>query len=469
MAFKQHISKGLHWCILCAGCLLAGSCKKFVDIEPPKSEAPANTSVYTNDAGATAVILGIYGRMINSSGFAGGYNRSVTFLAALSADELINYSAAGVPRQFYQNAVSANNPAIQDDLWNEIYTYIYAANDVYEGVKGSAGITQPVKAQLMGEALFVRAFCHFYLVNLFGAVPLVTRKDYEQNMKVKRTAPDTLYRQIIGDLQDAQSLLGNNYAGGEKVRPGKAAATALLARVFLYRQDWANAGEQASRVINDPAYRLNDTLHNVFLKNSTEAIWQLMPNTPALNTWEGFNFILTAAPAVTETSAAALSPWLLQAFESGDRRRSSWVDSIKVNAAVYYFPCKYRVKRGDVLTEYSMVLRLAEQYLVRAEARAHLGNFSGACADVNVIRRRAGLPPVNYNTAAALLAAVEHERQVELFTEWGHRWLDLKRTGRANAVLAQVKPAWQGEAALYPLPLGELAKNAFLQPQNPGY
>ncbi|KAA2241751.1 RagB/SusD family nutrient uptake outer membrane protein [Chitinophaga agrisoli] len=467
MSAIQHNMKkaGLLVCWL----FIISSCTKFVEIDPPKTETIVGPKVFTNDVDATGAVIGVYGEMIHSSGFAGGYTQSITFLSALSADELTNYSGQSVPRQFYENAISVNNAAIERSLWNEGYRYIYAANRVLRGLQTSSGVSAATKSQLIGEAQFIRAFCHFYLVNLFGAVPLITSTDYEVNMIKPRTSVDSVYKQIIADLRNAQSLLRNDYVDGQKVRPNKATATAFLARVYLYRKDWANAGQQASLLINDPAYRLNDTLNEVFLQNSAEAIWQLVPNMPTYNTWEGANFILTAAPAVSSVNATALSPELLAAFEPGDLRRTNWVDSITVDTNQYFFPYKYKVKRSDYLTEYSMVLRLAEQYLIRAEARAQRGNFLGARSDLNMLRRRAGLPPAIANTLAAMLRAITHERQVELFTEWGHRWLDLKRTNTAAAVLSHIKPAWKNTAVLYPLPQNELAKNPLLGAQNEGY
>ncbi len=455
--------------LLACWLLIIGACTKFVEIDPPKTETIVGPKVFTNDVDATGAVIGIYGEMINSSGFAGGYTQSITFLSALSADELTNYSGQSVPRQFYENALSVNNTALEKSLWNEAYRYIYAANRVLWGLQTASGVSDPTKKQLLGEARFIRAFCHFYLVNLFGAVPLITSTDYEVNMVKPRTSVDSVYGQIIDDVRNAQTLLGTGYIDGQKIRPNKAAATALLARVYLYRKDWVNAEQQATLLINNPAFNLNDTLNEVFLQNSAEAIWQLMPNMPTYNTWEGANFILTAAPAVTAVNATALSPELLAAFEPGDLRRTNWVDSIIVDTSVYFFPYKYKVKRSDYLTEYSMVLRLAEQYLIRAEARAQRGNFRGARRDLNRLRRRAGLQPAVANNLPTLLTTIAHERQVELFTEWGHRWLDLKRTNTAGTVLSHIKPAWKNTAVLYPLPQNELAKNPLLGAQNQGY
>jgi hypothetical protein len=120
-----------------------------------------------------------------------------------------------------------------------------------------------------------------------------------------------------------------------------------------------------------------------------------------------------------------------------------------------------------------MVFRLAEQYLIRAEARAQQGNVSGSQSDLNAIRTRAGLPNTTANDKASLLTAIQHERQVEMFTEWGHRWFDLKRTGTIDAVMSVIAPAkgggaWNSNKALLPLPLGDLQADQNLT-QNPGY
>jgi hypothetical protein len=140
-----------------------------------------------------------------------------------------------------------------------------------------------------------------------------------------------------------------------------------------------------------------------------------------------------------------------------------------VGANTYYYPYKYKIVSNATISEYSMVLRLAEQYLIRAEARVQ-NNLPGAIGDLNVLRARASLPALSTTLSPAqVTTAIEHERQVELFTEFGHRWLDLKRTGRADAVLGQLKGAnWQPTDVLYPLPLTEIQTNQNLT-QNPGY
>jgi hypothetical protein len=255
----------------------------------------------------------------------------------------------------------------------------------------------------------------------------------------------------------------------------------LLARVYLYTGDNVDAELEADSVINNPLYSLVPNLNSVFKVNSNEAIWQLgIPLPTTVNTPEGEYFILTAAPGSSNALCCAISQQLLSSFEQGDQRRSNWVDSFKATrptVQTYYFPYKYKVNSGTTVTEDITVLRLAEQYLIRAEARVNQGNLSGSAMDLNIIRNRSGLANISNSIASsqsALLSAILHERKVELFTEWGHRWLDLIRTGSADSVLSVVTPfkggTWNadGHQLLYPLPTRDITSDVNLV-QNPGY
>ena len=189
-----------------------------------------------------------------------------------------------------------------------------------------------------------------------------------------------------------------------------------------------------------------------------------MPVQPGFNTLEGNTFILTGAP-----QNVSLAPSLLGSFEPGDERRTDWIDSITISAMSYYFAFKYKVQVSSDLTEYSMVLRLAEQYLIRSEAEAELNDLSAAAIDLNMIRNRAALPNTSAVTQADFLTAIIHERQTELFSEWGHRWLDLKRNNLAGQILGPLKsPDWQAADTLYPIPKAEITNDPNLT-QNPGY
>jgi hypothetical protein len=130
------------------------------------------------------------------------------------------------------------------------------------------------------------------------------------------------------------------------------------------------------------------------------------------------------------------------------------------------------VNTEEPVSEYIMVMRLAEQYLIRSEARVQQGKLELAIEDLNLIRSRAKLANKSGNNKSDILTDILHERKVELFTEWGHRWFDLKRTENLDDIMKIVTPTkggvWRRESALLPIPASEILINSNLL-QNPGY
>ncbi|WP_299672833.1 RagB/SusD family nutrient uptake outer membrane protein [uncultured Polaribacter sp.] len=439
------------------------ACEDFLEIDPPTTQV-ISESVFANEASATSAVNGIYSLMLSSSYGSGGL-RSIGFLGGLSADELLYTSASsGNPEftRFNANSLLSINNFIWNSFWLDAYNIIYNANSVIDGVNNSSDITQSVADLLIGESKFVRAYHHFYMTNVFGDVPLAISTDVDANSNRTRDAVALVYEEIVQDLLDAYELLEEEYVTTERVRPNKSTAAALLARVYLYLGNWDDAETWATRVIDNPNYTLVSDLNGVFLTNNNEAIWQLKSNNPTGEVNEADLYVL-----INGLSIAVLSENLLDTFEAGDLRKDNWVSSITVEGIDYFFPFKY--KNLDAPGEYSTVFRLAEQYLIRAEARAQLNDFSGAQEDLNQIRNRAGLGNTTATTQSSLLLAIEQERFVELFTEFGHRWLDLKRTNRADAVLSGISTKdWQPTDVLYPIPELEREINPNLT-QNPGY
>ena len=441
--------------------LLFTSCEEFVKIDAPRTDLIRET-VFADEATAKSALFNVYYQM-QSGNFSSGGIASFSLFSALSSDELRNYNtnggSAGDYEQFYKNQILISSGA-NTNFWSELYQYIYKANSILEGLASSSGLSDDFRKQLEGQAKFIRAFSHFYLVNLYGDVPLATTTDYIVNQNSPRTPKAQVYERIIADLVSARDLLTADYSfsSNERVCPNRGAATALLARVYLYTGDWVRAEEQATSVINNkPLYILEEDLDNVFVKNSDEAIWQLWTNTFPLDL---STFYVDNFPGY-----GALQNDFVESFESDDQRKQLWIGK----DSVFYFPTKY--KSAKEATEYSMVLRLSEQYLIRAEARAIQNKLTGSnssASDINTIRDRAGLDPTLSTTQADLLNDVMRERGFELFTEWGHRWLDLKRTDRVNDVMSLIKPnTWTPTAALYPIPQSQRLNS--LIPQNPGY
>jgi len=208
-----------------------------------------------------------------------------------------------------------------------------------------------------------------------------------------------------------------------------------------------------------------------FLRASKEAIWQFRPSIPFFNTNEASVFILTYSPEINSQQPFALTPNLINSFEPGDLRRDIWVNEILFDSVKYFYPFKYKQNSGP-LTEYSIVFRLAEMYLIRSESRARLDNLGGSIADLDSVRNRAKIPligNINYGISKdSLLLNIEHERRIEFFSEWGHRWLDLKRTGRVDVVLED-RIGYDSNMKIYPIPQSEMDRNPFLSRQNEGY
>lgn len=443
--------------------LLFSSCKKFVQIPLPSDQLTAGF-VFTNDNSAIQALDGIYSKMMeDQQQFSSGFT---TFFTGLSSGELYYYTPS-FRDEFSKDQISiANHPNIESDFWAPCYRYIYAANKCIEEAANSKNLSSDVKNTVIGEAKFIRAFCYFHLVNLFGDVPLILSTVYQENQSMLRTSEVKVYSQIIADLKDAKNSLTASYNSDKRIRPNKFAATALLARVDLYNNDWVHAEKEASEVINSGIYNLDENLNNVFEIFSKETIWQLQPVDPSVNTWEG-NQILPSSPGSTPTYL--LTSNLLNSFEANDQRKSEWVKSDSFSNQAIYYPYKYKVNSGTTVTEYYIVLRLAEQYLIRAEARANENNITGAQNDLNIIRNRAGLSDIISNDQTSLLKAIAQEGRVEFFAEWGHRWYDLKRRHEADSVLGKINPdTWQSTDTLWPIPESQIRLNPALT-QNAGY
>ncbi|MDR6782826.1 hypothetical protein ABIE26_000687 [Pedobacter africanus] len=458
--------------LLINGILFMSSCKKFLEIDSPK-DSITPSELFANNEIATSTVTGIYSRiMATTLNPFSGSEQSVGVLAGLSADELKSHNP--LHEAFYRNEVPSSSGYIEA-VWNNVYSGIYSANSILEGLQSPNGLSDDVRKQLEGEVKFIRAFSYFYLVNLFGDVPLNLTSDYRVNKIASKASKQKIYDQIIADLNDAENLLSSSYVTNERVRPNKWVAKAMLARVYLYLENWDLAAQKAKEVIDQkPTYELMDDLDKIFLKNSKEAIWQLMPNAGS-NTRDGAVYVLVSTPA-----NISLSEGLMKIFETGDNRKVKWTGIYTNSTGTYNYPYKYKIRTttNGIVSEYSMVIRLAELYLIRAEARINNGNVSLGITDLNVIRQRPlpnGTPsnsipalPLDLNKSDALLA-LEKERRIELFCEWGHRWLDLKRSGRASTVLSPLKGiTWKDTDVLYPLPNAEITGNPN-SGQNLGY
>lgn len=436
-------------------------CDSFVEVETPASQLPGNI-VFEDVNTVNAAMADVYVKL-RDSGVLSGQGLGTSYTLGLYADELTYYAIT--PNTEFSNTMIGTSPT-SSSMWTNSYKQIYGANAIIEGITNSASLPIESRNQFRGEALFIRALVHFYLLNLYGDIPYITSTDYTINRLVSRMPVEVVYQKIISDLEEAAALLPEAYITDERVRPNKSAVQALLARAYLYHGDWEEAISNATTVINNTEYILETNLDNVFLRESSSTIWHFKPKLEGLNANEGALFIFLTGPP----PSVGLSSAFVQSFENGDARKNHWIKEVTNGTNIWYHAYKYKQRSNTGTSqEYSIVLRLAEQYLIRAEAKARQGEITGAKEDLNQIRNRAGLNDTQAITQSEVIDAVFAERRHELFTEFGHRFFDLKRTGHLDDVLSQSKPGWDHNDMLWPIPESELLLNPNLQPQNPGY
>ncbi|MBO9659906.1 MAG: RagB/SusD family nutrient uptake outer membrane protein, partial [Chitinophagaceae bacterium] len=425
------------------------SCKKFLHVDSPAGQL-GGAELFASDITATSAMLAVYTQLeYESTAF------HIASVTGQTSDELLNHRTSADWIAVQANSLTADNSTISR-IWNRLYKSIYQCNAVLSGIESSGALSPATRSILRGEALFTRAWCHFYLASLFSHIPYVTSTDPFINTSLSQIAETDAYTHMVTDLEEARNLLKEEYLtaqhipGGERIRPNRYAAEALLSRIYLYQRNWPAAATAATKVISRTnQYSLVNDLSKVFLKNSTEAIWQWQPTIVGFNTYDGG--MLNSS--LNTPSYISLTPKLYQDFQLDDARRQQWIRQTTVAGQTYYWPFKYRVGQGaSSITEYSIILRLSEQYLIRAEARARGGDLPGSEEDLYMIRSRAGLPRVTLTDLPTALELIARERRLELFTETGDRWLDLRRTGKVNDVLAPIKGAnWAATDTLYPI------------------
>ena len=434
---------------------LSTGCKKLLELDVVQNKTQSEL-VFSDQKTANDAINGIYRQATEN------LQSSISTYGSFVADELTPTSLVPPYDIYYKNQIPSNDANIP---WASFYKIIYSCNAAIEGLTSNVSVNVIYRNQYIGEAKFNRAFCYMYLVNIFGDVPLVTTTNVQTNTLITRSSSSVIYEQIKNDLSDAIMKLQPDYSfnGLGKSRANKWAAVALLARVNLYMKDYKAAEYNASLVINSGLYSLMTIPTRIYVKDNIEAILQ----------WAFYNGEQNelANNASLNPPGYTVSNKLFNSFESTDLRKLTWIGNKVISGQTFYFPFKFTIT-GPGSDERYTVLRLAEQYLIRAEAEAFQNNFADAIADVNVIRlKHGGLThalsvPISQTDCLDLIL---HERYLEFFNEGMHRWFDLKRTNKLDETMIIEKPGlWKSTAALYPIPLSDLQKNPNLR-QNPGY
>ncbi|MFT4023193.1 MAG: RagB/SusD family nutrient uptake outer membrane protein [Flavihumibacter sp.] len=433
------------------------SCEKELDQKSFNSvdeEEALGTS-----GGVEAALIGAYSRVGDDNVLGGGFGVISELLGA--SDELEwNGTFAGYT-QIFNKTIPVNN-GFALNTWTESYEAINVTNNVLANMDK---VQEGKKGSVEGQAKFLRAAVYFDLVRVYAkawndgspaandGVPLILTPTGEisDSNKVPRSKVSEVYDQVISDLQDAESLLTipsslNFYAC-------RTTASALLARVYLQQGEYKKAAEEANKVLTTGKNSLTASYMDAFpvdydnsnkvVGNTTEDVFALQVT--ASSGYNDFNTFFSPLGR----GDIEMNEKYFDDYESGDERLNEYYDDGSIYCG------KFDMVYGAV-----HIIRLAEMYLIRAEANFREGTSLGASpvADINVIRTRAGLPAL----ASVNLDQIIRERRHELAFE-GHRVHDVKRLQLSIGSIP-----WNSPKLVLPIPERETKINPSLT-QNEGY
>lgn len=450
--------------ILSVVALFMVSCEGFLELTPAQS---LSTQEALEDLdGFETALFGAYDDL-QSVGY---YGRNYIVMPEIEADMV--YLTISNSNRFLANYIHQWVPTNGDytGLWNIGYRTILRANNIINSIDEVEGDATR-KNQIKGEATAIRALAHFDLVRWFAKQPTNGNPSSDLGIPIvlesiiaepARNTVAEVYTQIIADLTSAKGLVGD--VG--KFRFGPNGIDALLARVYLYNGDYANAATSASAVINSGSYPLAESYADMFSgPGSSEEIFTLRFTPPAENNGSD-NLGGIYNPQIYGDIRVTTD--LINLYEEGDTR----ANFIYLFGNGEYYQSKFFEQDGVNGLHSPKLLRVAEMYLIRAEARLNAGDAAGALADLNAIRAKRGasqLASVNLNT-------ILDERARELSFE-GHRLFDLIRTGtdmvrdQCNTGIELNSPCEMDVnsfLAVHPIPQREMDVNQNMV-QNPGY
>lgn len=404
----------------------------------------SDESTIFDKASAETAVRGAY-RSLASNNYSSGFQTTIL----LSGGDVRSLNNA-------QTDLNTINYDLRSDIgflstfWSNLYNTINRANHVIEKVPGvnDVSLTTALKNQLIGEAYFIRALSYFDLARLFGnaQIFLTPTKELSDRLGTKQSTQAQVYEQAISDLNKAASLLPDAVV---RNRARRLTAIALRARIYLYQKKYEEADADVTTVLANTAYRLVKPY--ALAAGTSESVLELSYSVDAPN----------AGYALWNTSNRSLEPKavihnLLNDPSIGGGRKLLSVANSSGQFIGGIFPTN---------TSANYIIRTAELYLIRAEARAHkaIPDLAGALNDLNEVKSRSNVPSFTSGVKADILLAIENERRVEFALE-PHRWFDLVRTGRAAAVLNATNP----EKYIFPIPAAEILADPSLV-QNPGY
>lgn len=475
------------------------SCADFLDHDP--QTVLHSKTFFTTEENAVMAVNAIYDKLNKRY----TSNRSLWVMHDVSTPDTQTLSAEA-PISVIDNFTFGTTSEDIDHLWIECYEAIARANLSIKYIPGIA-MDENTRARLVGEARFLRGWFYFILVTTYGEVPLVTapidpgdKKALTQN----KTSFEKIYDLIQSDFSYAEEVLPWKYDEGNTGRATKGAAMAYLAKTYLFREMWSEAAQKAGELIHEAEANGTYTLLSSFreatwAKNSKESIFE-MQSIAGTSGWEDENEgnSITAWHRPTCISGWGLhfgTQDLADAFEEGDPRKQYTL----LAPGEYYDgkalpegclpPNSFALLKlmgdpafGDGMNANAAqnycFMRLAEVYLMKAEAEAENNNLAAAEGALEKVRSRArndvmaapgALPVISGLNQEDLIEVIRHERRVELASEM-KRFPDLRRWG----ILAEVnqsdgKPFVEGKHEYFPIPQGQIDLSEGNLDQNPGY
>lgn len=470
--------------------IFSGCSDDFLDTKQTESISTKDLELFNNDEGAQSFVTSIYSKFRdwNMSSFPWV---GLTSIASDDGDKGSSPGDTGGDKDLLDALTYNSSTASIEEVFTGNYQGINRCNVALEYLPKLDKADASLRARLMGEAKFLRAFMYFTLVKTYGGVPIVDHlpspsSEEDRVMQLSRKSSADVYAFIIKDLTDAIAALPTkaSYAPAEKARASKGAAHALLAKVYLYQKEWQKALDNANLVTGYALVPDYASQYKVSGENDAESIFEIQ-STAAVPTRgiEGYSATQGARGAGGwgwGFNTPSMS--LVNAYEPGDVRKNATIifagttlyDGREVPLTVENPRYNYKAYSSAFTDAWETdanikYIRYAEVLLIKAEAMNELGQTSGAIAIVNQIRNRAGLGNTTATTQANVRTAIWKERRVEMAFEHD-RFYDLVRTGQAAAAFAaDGKTFVVGKHEVFPLPERFISEANGLSSQNPMY
>ena len=416
--------KKIQYILLTAISLSTVSCSDFLDQKPDNYISDA--AVIQTLSSAKAALNGAYHDLASSSYYGGQYFDAGVNLAA---DNVTWTGSLNYYYDFDTHQYSAENQLLSY-AWYAIYATVNQTNQVIDKVTVLNDGSESERRRIIAEATVIRSLAFFDLARTWGNIPVVKQATSSPTQfdGVKQTKAKDVYQLVVDDVLAIYNDLSES---SDRVHVTRSAADAFLARVYLYLEQWDKAEQYASKVIDNGNYALGTIQDLIDNKETAESIWELAYSSSFTNQQSTY----WRSPDQGGRHEWGPSKELMQLLADptvGGDRKAFYQDFSSAQVPDYFVGTLYH---RSTLDDDVIIFRLAEQYLIRAEARANQQNVSGALSDLNIIRRRANISEiVDVASTQELLNLIADERRVELALE-PHRWFDLIRTGKAESVL----------------------------------